>query len=194
MSIKRKNIRYIHFDTIDSTQAWTKKNAEFLVQEELTCVLAEEQTAGAGQFNRKWLSPKGENIYVSFYLTLPKPCLFLADLANILSKSCATVLKSKGFDPVCKWPNDILLAGRKVSGVICDVLDIQGRHGLVMGIGINVNMEEALLDKIDQPATSLRQISGRRWDIHEILTPLIFQLLTDLETRNHYEIGKDFIS
>lgn len=185
MSILLKNMRYIRFNTIDSTQAWVKKNAEFLPQEELTCVIAEEQTAGFGQFNRKWLSPKADNIYATYYLTLPKPCLFLEELAQILSKSCATVLKAKGFDPTIKWPNDILLAGRKVCGVLCDVLDIQGRHGIVMGIGINVNMEDGDLEKIDQPATSLRQISGKRWEIYEILTPLSYQLLQDLQLRYH---------
>lgn len=178
-------IRYITFDTIDSTQVWAKKNAPFLNQDEFTCITAQEQTAGIGRFKRSWISPKGKNIYASFYFTLPKPCPFLAQLAQLLSISCAHVLKSKGFQPEIKWPNDILLAHKKASGILCEVLNIKDRYGIVMGIGINVNMDEESLKEIPTPATSLMQISGRKWELNEILTPLIFQFLKDLDQLEH---------
>jgi BirA family transcriptional regulator, biotin operon repressor / biotin---[acetyl-CoA-carboxylase] ligase len=180
--MKELNIRYISFDTIDSTQLWVKKNAAFLKQNELTCIAAKEQTAGIGQHNRKWISPRQENIYATLYFTLPKPCLFLPHLSQLLSLSCAIVLKAKGFDPTIKRPNDILLANRKVAGILCDVIEVNNRFGIILGIGINVNMGDDTLEIIDQPATSLRQISGKPWNMDEILTPLLFQLLDDLES------------
>ena len=176
-----KNIRRITFDTIDSTQLWTKKNAEFLNEDELTCVTAEEQTAGVGRFKRAWISPKGQNIYATLYFTLKKPAPFLAQLAQLLSLSCATLLKNKGFQPQIKWPNDILLAEKKVAGILCEILHLKESYGVVLGIGININMEESFLNKIEKPATSLLQISGRKWELEEVLTPLLLQFLKDLE-------------
>ena len=174
-------IRYIHFETIDSTNLWAKNNAANFNPDQFTCITASEQTAGKGRLNRNWISPKGLNIYATFYFTLPKGCPFLAQLAQVLSLSCATVLKAKGFQPEIKWPNDITLAGKKVSGILCEILDMKDYYGIVIGIGVNVNMESDLLQTIDQPATSLAQISGKKWDLKEILTPLVEQFIKDLD-------------
>lgn len=178
---KIKNIRHITFDTIDSTFLWAKKNAENLKLDELTCITAQEQTAGIGRFNRAWISPKGQNIYATYYFTLSKDCPFLAQLAQLFSFSCATVLKNKGFQPEIKWPNDILLAGKKVSGVLCEVLSFKNHYGIVLGFGVNVNMSDEFLNQIDQPATSLAQISGKQWTLDDVLTPITLQFLDDLE-------------
>ena len=179
---KVKNIRYISFDTIPSTSDWVKKNAEYLNQDEFTCITALEQTAGRGRFKRTWHSPKGQNIYATFYFTLPKSYAYLPHIAQTLSLSTAVVLQKKGFQPEIKWPNDILLCGKKVSGVLCELLTFKDYIGAVIGVGLNVNMTDEDLAKVGQPATSLAQVSGRTWNLDEILTPLIFQYLSDLET------------
>jgi BirA family biotin operon repressor/biotin-[acetyl-CoA-carboxylase] ligase len=177
-----KNIYYIHFDTIDSTNTWTKKNAASLDPNQLTCVTALEQTAGRGRFFRKWISPKGQNIYATLFFCLPKQSPFLINLSQILSLSCIEVLKKKGFHPQIKWPNDILLDGKKVAGVLCETVSFEDRIGIVLGIGINVNMSKELLETIDQPATSLAQLSGQTWTLEQILEPVLKQFLKDLET------------
>lgn len=176
-----KNIYYIHFDTIDSTNAWTKKNAASLDPDQLTCVTALEQTAGRGRFLRKWISPKGQNIYATLFFSLPKDSPYLINLGQILSLSCITVLKKKGFLPQIKWPNDILLDGKKVAGILCETVSFEDRIGIVLGIGINVNMTQELLDTIDQPATSLAQLSGQTWTLEQILDPVLKQFIKDLE-------------
>jgi BirA family biotin operon repressor/biotin-[acetyl-CoA-carboxylase] ligase len=177
-----KNIYYIHFDTIDSTNTWTKKNAATLDPHQLTCVTALEQTAGRGRFMRKWLSPRGQNIYASLYFCLPLDCPYLINLGQILSLSCIAVLNKKGFLAQIKWPNDILLDGKKVAGILCETVFFQDRIGVVLGIGINVNMSQELLDTIDQPATSLAQLSGQTWTLEQILEPVLNQFLKDLGT------------
>lgn len=176
-----KNIHYIHFDTIDSTNTWTKKNAASLDPHQLTCVTALEQTAGRGRFLRKWISPKGQNIYATLYFCLPKECPYLVNLGQILSLSCITILKKKGFDPRIKWPNDILLEGKKIAGVLCETASFEDRIGIVLGIGINVNMSKESLETIDQPATSLAQLSGQTWTLEQILEPMLQQFLKDLD-------------
>lgn len=175
-----KNISYIHFDTIDSTNTWTKKNAETLDPHQLTCVTALEQTAGRGRFLRKWLSPKGQNIYATLFFCVPSGSAYVINLGQILSLSCIVVLKKRGFDPKVKWPNDILLDGKKVAGILCETVSFEDQIGIVLGIGINVNMSNELLETIDQPATSLAQLSGQTWALEQILEPVLKQFLEDL--------------
>ena len=178
---KIKNIYYIHFDTIDSTNTWTKKNAATLDPNQLTCITALEQTLGRGRFLRKWLSPKGQNIYATLFFCLPWKCSYLINLGQILSLSCISVLKKKGFYPRVKWPNDILLEGKKVAGILCETISFEDRIGIILGIGINVNMSQELLESIDQPATSLAQLSGQTWTLEQILEPVLKQFLEDLD-------------
>lgn len=180
-SEKQKNIYYIHFDSIDSTNTWTKENAHLLDPTQVTCITAQEQTLGRGRNLRKWLSPKGENIYATIYFCLPRSFPWLPNLGQILSLSCARILKEKGFFPKIKWPNDLLLEGKKVAGILCEVVTFDDRLGIVLGVGINVNMSEELLKTIDQPATSLAQLSGRTWHVEQILEPILQQFLKDLE-------------
>jgi BirA family biotin operon repressor/biotin-[acetyl-CoA-carboxylase] ligase len=177
-----KNIYYIHFDTIDSTNTWTKKNAATLDPNQLTCVTALEQTAGRGRFFRKWLSPKGQNIYATLYFCLPCECPYIINLGQILSLSSIAVLKKKGFSPQIKWPNDILLDGKKVAGILSETVFSEDRIGAILGIGINVNMSQELLETIEQPATSLAQLSGQTWTLEQILEPVLKQFLKDLDT------------
>jgi BirA family transcriptional regulator, biotin operon repressor / biotin---[acetyl-CoA-carboxylase] ligase len=179
---RSKNICYIHFDTLDSTNTWTKKNAATLDQNQLTCVTAQEQTAGRGRFYRKWISPRGQNIYATLYFCLPKESPYLINLGQILSLSCIAVLKKNGFTPQIKWPNDILLDGKKVAGILCETVSFEDRIGIVLGMGINVNMTNELLNTIDQPATSLSQLSGQTWTLEQLIEPVLKQFLSDLET------------
>lgn len=179
--LKSKNICYIHFDTIDSTNTWAKKNAPTLDPDQLTCVTALEQTAGHGRHARKWISPKGQNIYATLYFILPQSFPYLINLGQILSLSCIAVFKKNGFHPQIKWPNDILLDGKKVAGVLCETVSIEDRLGIVLGVGINVNMQKELLDTIDQPATSLAQLSGQIWNLEQLLEPILQQFIADLE-------------
>lgn len=176
-----KNIHYIHFDTIDSTNTWTKKNASTLDPNQLTCVTALEQTAGRGSFGRKWISPKGQNIYATLFFCEPLGCPYIINIGQILSLSCVTVLKKKGFHPQIKWPNDLLLGGKKVAGILCETTSFDDTIGIVLGIGINVNMQQDYLDMIDQPATSLSQLSGQTWTLEQIIEPVLKQFIKDLE-------------
>ncbi len=177
-----KNIYYLHFDTLDSTNTWAKNNIHTLDPNHLTCITALEQTAGRGRFQRRWLSPRGQNIYATLFFTLQRMSKVVINLSQVLSLSCAHVLKSKGFSPQIKWPNDLLLSGKKVAGILCESVAMENDQlGIILGIGINVNMTQELLNTLDQPATSLAQLSGHTWALEQILEPLLQQFLQDLE-------------
>jgi len=177
----KKDVIYIHFDTVGSTNNWAKAHAAELDPNRLTCITASEQTAGRGRFARKWVSPPGENIYATFYFCVPKGFPHLVNLGQILALSCASALRSLGFDPKIKWPNDILLAGKKAGGVLAETVDLKELRGCALGIGLNVNMGKEHLASTGQPATSLAQVSGRMWKLEEVLEPLLQQFLQDLE-------------
>lgn len=177
-----KNIYYIHFDSIDSTNTWVKKNALTLDPNRLTCVTALEQTAGRGRFLRKWLSPKGQNIYTTLYFTAPLGWSYLSNVGQILSIAAAEELKNLGFDPQIKWPNDLLIEGKKIAGILGETVTFDEYLGVVLGIGINVDTPDVLLNEIGQPAASLSQISGHLWQQQQILEPIVENFLEKLET------------
>lgn len=173
-------VQYIHFDTIDSTHTWTKQHAHTLDPAQLTCVVAQQQTAGRGRGTHRWVSPHGQNLYLSLYFTLPHSSSILANLGQLLTLSCAQLLQHLGFQPKIRWPNDLLLEGKKVAGVLGELLSLPDRIGVLLGIGLNCNMYKEILDTIDQPATSLAHVSGHAWPPAQILESLVSQFLADL--------------
>jgi BirA family biotin operon repressor/biotin-[acetyl-CoA-carboxylase] ligase len=175
-----KPIIYLHFDTLTSTNTWVKEHAASLNQDSLTCVTAFEQTHGRGRHGRRWVSPRGQNVYATFYFCVEQNAPYLLNLGQVLSLSCAKILTQRGFPPEIKWPNDLLLGKKKVAGVLCETLSFPDRMGIALGIGINVNMSSSELAPIDQPATSLAESSSTSWDIESLVTSLATEFLKDL--------------
>lgn len=174
-----KYVSYLYFDKIDSTNTWVKEHAPHLPADGFTCVVAKEQTAGHGRYQRPWLSARG-NLFATFFFCLPKERhLLFPHLAQLLCLSCAKLLIRLGFKPEIKWPNDLLLDHKKLAGVLCELVDLNDRMGVALGIGINLNLPQDLLDSIDQPAISLAQFSAKIYSPQEILDPLIDQFLQD---------------
>lgn len=169
----------IRLQSINSTQSYAKTHAAEFPKDQITCVSAEEQTAGRGRFHRRWVSPKG-NLYATFYFRLPSQTRDLISLAQVMACSASEVLRKKGLHPKIKWPNDILLSGKKVGGILCETQFMGGDVEIFLGIGINVNMDAPLLAEIDQPATSLKVETGRDWDRGKLLQALQVQWIEDL--------------
>lgn len=176
-----KDIDYIHFEIIGSTNAWAKKHANQLNLKKFTCITASEQTNGRGRFSKKWISPPGQNIYATFFFSILKNSSYLVNLGQILAYSCAVVLKQQGLEAQLKWPNDILVNGKKIAGILCETVELKDGLGIVLGIGVNVNMDENLLQTIDQPATSIAAATGQNWEIKELLESILTQFLQNLE-------------
>jgi len=136
-------------------------------------ILADEQTSGRGQYGRRWVSPPGSSVLMSVLLFPPaelrRPAILTAWAANSV---CETIFQITGQQGNIKWPNDVLLQGRKVSGVLIE----QGR-AVVAGIGLNVNQRAAEFAAADLPlAGSLAAASGRSFDMQEVARLLIESL------------------
>jgi birA, biotin-[acetyl-CoA-carboxylase] ligase region len=172
----------IHLKTIDSTNTYAKKLSSSFPHGQITCIYADEQTAGKGRQKRSWISPPNVNLYVTFFLQLPMNTPQLTSIGQILALSCATCLHKHDLSAQIKWPNDIQLHSKKIGGILCEIDFAPPLANLFLGIGLNVNMEKNLLAQIDQPATSLLAETNKTWDREKLLQELQMQFELDLKT------------
>jgi BirA family transcriptional regulator, biotin operon repressor / biotin---[acetyl-CoA-carboxylase] ligase len=170
-----------HFASIDSTHTWAKKNILDFSQNKLTVITADEQTAGRGRFNRHWISPPKQNAYISLVFFLDKLKPNLGNIPQVLALSTIKTLEKLGFAPRLKWPNDLLLHHKKVAGILTETSSFGEKMGMVVSVGINVNMPLEWLEVIDRPATSLLIEGGSPLDVQKIVDMLVQQFMEDLE-------------
>lgn len=106
-----------------------------------TAVTSEEQIQGRGRLRREWISPPGAGIYVSLLLNTPLPVMEAAHATSVAALALVKTLNHKyGLLPQIKWPNDVLLSGKKFVGILTEMQSDQDlTRFLVVGIGINVN-------------------------------------------------------
>lgn len=138
-----------------------------------TVVLANGQAAGRGRLGRSWVSPPGRNLYLS--AVLRPPVVYLRALGVISPLAVArAVEETTGLTPTIKWPNDILLGGLKLAGILIDS-QVEGDKPsyAVVGIGLNVNLEARAYPEIATLATSLRQALGREVPREVVLAALL---------------------
>jgi BirA family biotin operon repressor/biotin-[acetyl-CoA-carboxylase] ligase len=164
------------YDVIDSTNL----KAKSLIQqgeEEGAVVIAENQTAGRGRLNRVWISEPKKNLTFSIII---KPKI-LPERFGILSLyvglSVAEAIESvTKFRPTCKWPNDVLLKGKKFCGILSEAVFKEGiLDGVIIGIGINVNQSVFSLE-LQPTATSLFLSTGKEYDRFKILASVLERL------------------
>jgi BirA family transcriptional regulator, biotin operon repressor / biotin---[acetyl-CoA-carboxylase] ligase len=175
-----KKVIPIHLEQVDSTNTWAKENYKNFDHSHITRITADEQVKGRGRFNREWISPKGENIYLTYFFTTPKEKMNLANLAQILSLSITKLLDNEGLKSQIKWPNDILVNEKKIAGILCETIDLDLYFGVILGMGINVNIDQEILDAIDQPATSLYAETGKTFSKERLIHKLETFFLEDL--------------
>ncbi|QTN47251.1 bifunctional biotin--[acetyl-CoA-carboxylase] ligase/biotin operon repressor BirA [Ectopseudomonas mendocina] len=141
-------------------------------------LLAERQTAGRGRRGRVWASPFAENLYCSVVLRVDGGMSQVEALSLTVGLAVAKTLQSLGLNGVqLKWPNDVLVDGRKISGILLELAgDPADVCHVVIGIGINVNMANDAPGAIDQPWASVRQCMGRMLDRNDLAAELLLQL------------------
>jgi len=171
------DIRY--FDSIGSTNnealAWATGGAK-----DLSLVIADEQTAGRGRLDRKWFTPKGTALAFSLILRpAAKEKPQLTRIVGLAALAIVDSLRSGGLVAQIKWPNDVLLGGRKVAGILVEsVWSGEEVDCVIIGIGVNV-LKGAVpsADLLQFPATSLEEALepavGRQKVLHDILANLI---------------------
>jgi BirA family biotin operon repressor/biotin-[acetyl-CoA-carboxylase] ligase len=166
-----------HYYKIGSTNA-SAMEAAAAGAPEGSVFLAEEQTAGRGRGGNRWHSARSTGIYCSVVLRpeLPPSDALILSLAAGLSVHSAIRGINSGLDPDLKWPNDVLIDGKKFCGILTEMNAeaTRVRH-IVIGIGINVNQTK-LPDDLRDVATSLRLVSGQEWSRVELTSALLKSL------------------
>ena len=138
--------------------------------------LAEEQTAGRGRGSNSWESPRSTGIYCSVVLrpALPPAEVLVLSLAAGLAVQAAILQVDSRVHPDLKWPNDVLIDGKKVCGILTEMNAEATRvRYIVIGIGVNVNQTSF---SRDLPATSLRLATGSEWSRVELAAALLKSL------------------
>ncbi len=141
-------------------------------------VVSDSQTAGRGRLGRKWVSPAGRNLYLSAVFC-PEISPQESSVFTFLA-SCALVdvFSGYGVSATIKWPNDILVGGRKISGVLTELGTSDGAVDyLVIGIGVNLNLPEEFIrremEDISQKTTSLSILLGEEVERERFCAELI---------------------
>ena len=163
-----------HYYKIESTNTAAMEAAAASAPEG-TVFFAEEQTAGRGRGSNTWASARSTGIYCSAILrpTLPPADVLVLSLAVGLAVHSAVREINPGISPDLKWPNDVLLDGKKFCGILAEMNaePTRVRH-IVVGIGINVNQTSFPADLRDR-ATSLKIATGTEWSRVELAAALL---------------------
>lgn len=166
------------FDSVDSTQNIAQRLAEDGAPEG-TLVIAEQQTSGRGRMGRKWVSPSGKGIYMSYILRPGIPLQFAPQLTLLTAVALCRALRSVAapLDIGIKWPNDLLIGGKKISGILLEsTAEDERLRYVVTGIGISVNLtREDYPPELHDIATSLAIELGRTLDRAEIIAAFFAQ-------------------
>nr|WP_247681631.1 biotin--[acetyl-CoA-carboxylase] ligase [Paenibacillus sp. Marseille-P2973] len=145
----------------------TQEAARLLAEEgapEGTLVIAEEQTGGRGRQGKRWYSPARKGIWMSLLLRPQRPLSFAPQLTLLTAVAvCRAIRKVTGVDAGIKWPNDLLVQGKKICGILIESVGEDERiKYCIAGIGIDVNVElEELPLELHKVATSLKIESGQ---------------------------------
>jgi len=164
-------------ETIDSTNTRAMALARAGVPEG-TLVLAEEQTAGRGRMGRRWYASRGSSLLMSLILRPPLLPRQAQRATMIVSLAAVqAIAQVSGLRAGVKWPNDIVLSHKKVGGILTEL----GLHGerlayVVVGLGLNVNLDVSNLPDLIAPATSLSAEAGRPISRLELLLALLREI------------------
>ena len=157
-----QNVRYVH--ETDSTNNEAKR---FSDMPDGTLFVAEVQTGGKGRLGRAWTSPAGEGIWMSILL---KPDINPNEAPEItLIAGLAVCRALKRFGALIKWPNDVVIGGKKICGILTEMsAEIERVSYIICGIGINVNIEE-FPEELREKAASLYTVTGEKHNRTEII-------------------------
>ncbi len=165
------------FDAVESTNTEANRLAREGAPEG-TLIVANTQTKGRGRLGRSWISPPGSGLYLSIILRPDCPSNRFPRLTLTAGVAVASAIQQTGMKPQLKWPNDILIADRKVGGILAEAVFNQKRIDFaILGIGINVNTKRGELPvSVRSLATSLRLSLGKPVSRMYLLQTLLYLL------------------
>lgn len=180
------NFKFYNYKILDSTnnkaREFAKKNLHDII------VIAERQSRGKGRFERKWLSDIG-GLYMTVVLKIKD-----IDKAKYLTFAAAvsvakTIRKIAKLNAMVKWPNDVLIDGRKICGILTETISGNNNFALI-GIGVNIN-QKIFPDIISNKTTSLKLKTNRKYTIKKVSETIMKEfnnLYSQYQKNNHEKI------
>ncbi len=176
------------FDTLDSTNDYGKILSE-KQKVHGTLIVADTQTAGKGRRGRAWQSPKGSSVSMSLCLEPKLPTERAAGLTLVMALSVASAIEEMtGEKAMIKWPNDIVLNGKKICGILTEMFLREKDYVVIIGVGINVNILE-FPPEIRNIATSLCLECGEKISREDLMKATMKHFESFYEK---YEVSGDF--
>jgi BirA family biotin operon repressor/biotin-[acetyl-CoA-carboxylase] ligase len=162
--------KILYFDSLDSTNTKAKDLAG-KGEAGGAVVISEEQTMGKGRLGRSFISPKGKGIWMSIILRPEIEPQSAAIITQIAAAAINLSAYEMGIKTYIKWPNDLILNGKKVCGILTEMnAELTNINYVIMGIGINVNLDiEDYTEEVRKCATSLKIETGKSINRKELL-------------------------
>ncbi len=170
-----EKMRIIELDNVESTNSYAKASADML--DDKTVIVAKSQSAGRGRLTRSWVDLGEGNLFMSIIL---KPSEVFeekySNLTQYLSVVLCKVLEVYGVNPQIKWPNDVLIDGKKIAGILSESIIHSGGklEAIILGIGVNLIAKQLDVDNIpNKIATALNLEIGESIDLKEFTVKLL---------------------
>ena len=137
-------------EQLNSTNLYAKEHINELA--DLSFVYCNTQTNGKGRLERTWVSNNENNLYLTIVLKPENEKFPYINLTQYLCVITCKILEEYGVEPQIKWPNDILINGKKIAGILAQTSTIGSKiKGIALGIGINLNSSKEEMGNIDKP-------------------------------------------
>jgi BirA family biotin operon repressor/biotin-[acetyl-CoA-carboxylase] ligase len=178
LAAKRLGGIFHYFPELDSTNIYARQLAENGAREG-EIVIAEAQTQGRGRLGRRWQSPPFANLYFSVILRPQLPPAHAPQITLMAAVALAETVESFiRQSSTIKWPNDILVGGKKLAGILTEAAcDSERLHYVILGVGVNLNYRLAAMpDEIRARATSVAELNGKSVSRESFLRRLIHDL------------------
>ena len=186
-------VKVIQLEEVDSTNSYGKKHIDEF--EDKTAIITKKQTSGRGRLNRSWVDLGEGNLFLSIILK-PSETFneIYPNLTQYLSVTLCKVIESYGIQTQIKWPNDVLIDGKKIAGILSEtVMQGQKLKGIVLGVGVNLNSNQEKIDAIpNKIATSLNIETQKAIDLKEFLTEF-FEHYDEFLQSGFLQIKDDYI-
>lgn len=190
-------VKVIQLEEVDSTNSYGKKLIDEF--EDKTAIITKKQTSGRGRLNRSWVDLGEENLFLSIILK-PSETFneIYPNLTQYLSVTLCKVIESYGIQTQIKWPNDVLIDGKKIAGILSEtVMQGQKLKGIVLGVGVNLNSTQEKIDAIpNKIATSLNIETQKAINLKEFLNKLLtefFEHYDEFLQSGFLQIKDDYI-
>lgn len=170
--ISAESFSIYKFASLDSTNLFLKTHIAYYPDH--TVIVTENQYGGRGRFDRKWQTVSGRSLAFSVKLPLKRiPQKNWSNITQVMALSVSLMMEEMGPKPQIRWPNDILVGGVKICGIMAETLSIESESWLILGVGLNVNEEKKHFTDLDRAATSLHIETGKTFNIDDVLKKLL---------------------